>query len=199
MDIGASLIDPMVKAFVTALASLVIKYISDKYRDNRIFQKKKQISDLKELLFGLEKTHPAIIEEQVSMYLGCKFRCSEILLVMSLKNPMHTFNLLKSGRTFLIFDEEKVTYQARESISSEKMENISKMKYGVMYFIFAFMALFPLLLSPELIGSYGVAALVTILVWSLSLFSFAISMLEEGSKIYSAKKALEQLSYRCGA
>ena len=196
MSIGASLVDPLIKTLVTALASFIIKYVTEKYSGNKVFEKKKKLSDLKDLLFGLEKQHPAIIEEEVSLYLGSKFRCSEILLIMSLQNPMHTFGLLKKGRTFLNFDEDGKTYTAKESIATENSENRRRNIYGILYSICSFLALFPLVYSPELIGDFGAPALVSILFWSVFMLLLGLSFLEEGSRIYLAKKALEQLKYR---
>jgi hypothetical protein len=196
MNIGQTLVDPAFKALVGFLVPSIIKWIIDHSSRKKVVESKSKISDLKELLFGLSKKHPAIIEEEISNYLGSKFRCSEIILIMSLQNPMYTFRLLKEGRAFLEFSEVDRTYTKKKSIASSGAEKSLVAFYATTYFILALLSIFPLMFSPELVGSYGASAFISILVWSVSTLMLSFSMLHEGFKIGIAKKAIEQLQYK---
>lgn len=115
---------------------------------------------------------------------------------MSLKNQTHTLNLLKEVKIFLTFDEKENTYTKKESISSTCKERKKRLIYTTMYYLFAMPITAPLLFFADLMAKFGLKIFILISIYSAISFTLSLVILFEGSKIDSAKNALEQLQYK---
>jgi hypothetical protein len=195
MDLGLYIADITVKTLVATLVPLVIKWLFDHSSKTKLRKKERELSDLRSFLFEYEKRHPSIVEEEMTKYLKVRYRYSEIITIMKIRNPMYTFGLITSAKGYIEFSDSEMHFLLKESIANEKKKKRKIFSNNILYFFFAIVGVFPAMYSPELIGSHGLSAIVVILFWSVFLVMIAIAMLIENTKIESAIKAIEQLSY----
>ncbi|TDF37156.1 hypothetical protein EYS14_13430 [Alteromonadaceae bacterium M269] len=190
------MVNPFIKSLVAAIVPIFIGWVFQKSSKLHLTKEKDKLELLSSFLaWPFERRHNALIEETFKNYFGFRFKCSEILYILKLQNPMYVFSLLKSSHRYLSYSENVGKFElSKELIDKDKFRRLSKLNL-LRYWISAFISLMPVMYSPKLIGEHGISAIVTILVWSVFGLWLAMSFLWENYKMEDAKKVIEQQEF----
>lgn len=182
------------KFLVSLIVSFFLVWVRERSSKSSLFSKEKvQLELLASFLsWPLEKRHNALVEETFRNYFGVIFKYSELIFVLSLKNPMYVFNLLKSCKRYVEFSEENKCFELLGRLNEgKKFKRVLKLNFAS-YIFFASVSLLPLMYSPMLIGEHGMNALITILVFTIFGLFFSVSFLLENDKMEKAKEVIVQ-------
>ena len=187
----------ILKGVVTPIILLIIKSLIERYSKNSLLKGKSKLDMFQSFLaWPIESRHPALVEETFKEYFGTRFKYSEIVHVLSLRNPMFVFTKLKRSFRFLDFDENLREFKLIDKLDTSEAIKSRKKSLSWWYFFTGFISLFPLFWLPNFYSSADLSNLTFCLAWCLFVAWYALSQLDELANINGAECIIEEQKFK---
>ena len=140
---------------ITALYQLIVDVIMVKSSNQR-----EQYKFVKGFLEEVnnDEIHPLIIEKGFQAISGKTYSVPEIKYLLSFTNPSDAIYFRSSSSSFVNYDNEKNTYNWKKPYSYKPLNKVLSLLYLLLYIVFAFTALLPILFKgTEILSTMPIA------------------------------------------
>ncbi|KGD66019.1 hypothetical protein Y5S_00491 [Alcanivorax nanhaiticus] len=181
-------------SLITLLVPMLIKWIVDGFSKDRVRVKKRRVDELSDYLsLPIEEMNRLAVQENFQYFFKYPYTYEEIVCSLKSSNPLQFLELIKKFSTYI-----EVSAGGGEVDFKEKYSTVGRRKkvgifFNTIYFIFAFLALMPIIRFEYFLNKYGSGGIPFVALFSVFMMFVAILCLNEAAKPEMAAKLKERL------